>query len=140
MDYGFNKETLVQDVIKEISRFAASAYGDDGTPLFDVMKTTSRDTDTLGEYVEDGISAICVRMMDVATKNDTSITFNVPDFDSSMEAEVQKELDRYLKYNACALWLADKNSSERERFEKRAASSLDKAHIMLKSRKAPKRS
>lgn len=140
MDYGFNTETLKQSAIKEISRFAAGAYGEDGTSLFDAMKVTSRDEETLAEYIEDGISAICVRLFDVATKGDNSIQFNVPDYDASLDDEIQKELDRYLKYNACALWLTDKNSAESERYAKRAVASLDKAHLMLKSRKAPKRS
>ena len=140
MEYVINKESLLQAVTKEISRFAAGAYGEDGTSLFDAYKVTSRDGETLQEYISDGVSAICSRLFDVATKEDDKVYFNVPDFDSSLSAVTQEELDRFVKNNACALWLADKNSEESQRFEKRAVAALDRAHVLLKSRKAPKRS
>lgn len=139
MEYVIDKESLKKSAIKEISRYAASAYGDDGSSLYDAFKVTSRDDSVIEGYIDDGISAICVRLFDVATRGDDAIEFEVPDFDSSMENEVSKELERFVVYNACSLWIADKNEKESEKYEKRAIASLDRAHILLKSRKAPKR-
>lgn len=140
MEYTINTEELLQGVTKYISRFAAGAYGDDATSLYDVYKVTSRDTDTLKEYINDGVGTICSRLFDVASRGESKISFEVPDFDSTMTEVVNEELSRFLKNNACALWLADKNTEQSERFEKRATAALDRAHVLLKSRKAPKRS
>lgn len=139
MEYVIDKESLKKSAVQEVSRYAASAYGDDGSSLYDAFRVTSRDDSVIERYIEDGISAICVRLFDVATRGDDAIEFEVPDFDSSMENEVSKELERFVVYRTCSLWIADKNEKESEKYEKRAIASLDKAHILLKSRKAPKR-
>ena len=139
MEYVIDKESLKKSTVQEISRYAASAYGDDGSSLYDAFRVTSRDDSVIERYIEDGISAIFVRLFDVATREDSAIEFDVPDFDSSMEGEVEKELEKFVVYKACALWIADKNEKESEKYDKRAIASLDRAHILLKSRKAPKR-
>jgi len=65
--------------------------------------------------------------------------FNVPDFDASMENEVIKELNRYITLMTCCSWFEEKGATLSENYEKRAIKALDKAHVLLKSRKTPKR-
>lgn len=140
MTYDINKTTIIDSIEKEISRFAASAYGEDGSSLYDAYRITSRDQQTIEDYIADAVDAICVRLYDVAIKGSDNIAFDVPDYDSSMSGSISRELDRFLVMNSCALWLEEKGAPEFTRFEKRASTALDNAHILIKSRKAPKRS
>lgn len=131
-------------VNKEVSRAAAMSHGDDGSPLFDAYKILSRDTDTLKEYMGDAVSAIFLRLFDIATRGseggNITLTFDVPDFDLSMEPEVTKELNRFVTLMVCSYWLLEKGAGlKSEEFGKRAEASLEKAHVLLKSRKTPKR-
>lgn len=138
MDYVIDKEALKGKVIKEISRFAAGAHSDDGSSLFDAYKILSRDHDTVLDYIEDGISSICVTLVDISTKEEGKIVFNVPDFITSMEEPAKKELDRYIVYRACKQWVEDKAGAETNPYEQRANEALTNANILLKTRKSPK--
>lgn len=140
MTYNFDQETLLTSAEKEISRFAATAYSEDGVSLFDAYKVLERDKATLGDYILDALDAICVRLFDVALKGADSISFDVPDYDASMSDSIARELDKFVVMKTCASWLEDKGAPEYARFEKRAVASLDNAHHLIKSRKAPKRS
>lgn len=140
MTYNFTVTELVESIKKEVSRFAASAYSDDGSSLYDAYRILSRDEETLEGHISDAVDAICVRLFDVALKSGDGIVFNVPDYDSSMSTSINDQLDRFIVMRSCAMWLEEKGAPEYERYEKRAASALDNAHILIKSRKAPKRS
>lgn len=140
MTYTYTASILLESVKKEISRFAASAHGEDGSPLYDAYKISSRDEETVEGYISDAVDNICVRLFDVAKPSDGSIVFDVPDYDSSMTSSVIGQLDRFVVMRSCASWLGEKGAPEYERYEKRAMSALDNAHILIKSRKAPKRS
>lgn len=140
MTYNFTVTELVESIKKEVSRFAASAYSDDGSSLYDAYRILSRDEETLEGHISDAVDAICVRLFDVALKNGDGIVFNVPDYDSSMSTSINDQLDRFIVMRSCAMWLEEKGAPEYERYEKRAVSALDNAHILIKSRKAPKRS
>lgn len=140
MTYSINPSTLFASAEKEISRFAATAYSEDGASLYDAYKVLDRDKATIEGYINEAVDAICVRLFDVATKSTDSITFDVPDYDPSMGETITRELDKYVVMKACAFWLEDKGAPEYTRFEKRALAALDNAHLMIKSRKAPKRS
>ena len=139
MTYNINEKTLLESAEKEISRFAATAYSEDGTSLYDAYKVLDRDKSTLKEYIAESVDAICVRLFDVATKATTSITFDVPDFDMSMSDSIKRELDKFVVMRACAYWLEEKGAPEYARYEKRASAALDSSHVLIKSRKAPKR-
>ena len=140
MTYNIEQDTLLTSAEKEISRFASTAYSEDGTSLYDAYKVLERDKDTLKGYINEAVDAICMRLFDVAIKGSGVIAFDVPDYDSSMSDSISRELDRFVVTKTCAAWLEDKGAPEAARFEKRAASALDNAHRLLKSRKAPKRS
>ena len=138
MEYTIDKEDLKGKIIKEISRLAAESRGDDGSSLFDAYKVLSRDHDTILDYIDAGIDAICVALIGITTKKDGALTFTVPDFISSMEGAVGKELESYIVYHACSLWVEDKSMTESDTYKKRAESALTNANILLKTRKSPK--
>ena len=144
MTYTITSESILASVDKEVSRAAAMAHGDDGSPLFDAYRILSRDRDTLEEYMGDAVSAVFLRLFDIATRSggngSVTITFDVPDFDGSMEPEVTKELNRFITLMVCSYWLLEKGAGPKsEEFAKRAEAALEKAHVLLKSRKTPKR-
>lgn len=138
MEYLIDKEALKDKVIKEISRFAAGAHADDGSSLFDAYKILSRDHATILDYIEGGVSAICVRLIDISSKEDNKIVFDISDFIPSMEGPAKEELDRYIVYNACWQWVEDKAAAEGNPYKQRADEALANANILLKTRKSPK--
>ena len=140
MTYNIEQDVLLAAAKLEISRFAASAYSEDGSSLYDAYKVLERDESQLNCYIDEAVDAICVRLFDVALKGAASISFDVPDYDSSMSDSIERELDKYVAMKTCAAWLEDKGAPEYARYEKRAVAALDMAHKLIKSRKAPKRS
>lgn len=143
MKYTVDIDAILPMVEKEVSRAASSSYDDEGSSLYDAYKLLARDTDTIKEYIGDAVSTIFVRLFDIATRSETEgklmMEFNVPDFDASMENEVIKELNRYITLMTCCSWFEEKGATLSENYEKRAIKALDKAHVLLKSRKTPKR-
>lgn len=143
MEYTVDISAILPMVEKEVSRAASSSYDDEGSSLYDAYKLLARDTDTIKEYIGDAVSTIFVRLFDIATRSETEgklmMEFNVPDFDASMENEVIKELNRYITLMTCCSWFEEKGATLSENYEKRAIKALDKAHVLLKSRKTPKR-
>lgn len=144
MTYTIDTESILASVNKEVSRAAALSHGDDGSPLYDAYKILSRDQDTLEEYLGDALSVVFMRLYDIATREaadgKVTITFDVPDFDLSMEPEVKKELNRHASLMVCSYWFLEKGAAAKsEEFAKRAEAALEKAHVLLKSRKTPKR-
>lgn len=143
MKYTVDIDAILPMVEKEVSRAASSSYDDEGSSLYDAYKLLARDTDTIKEYIGDAVSTIFVRLFDIVTRSETEgklmMEFNVPDFDASMENEVIKELNRYITLMTCCSWFEEKGATLSENYEKRAIKALDKAHVLLKSRKTPKR-
>jgi hypothetical protein len=139
MKYNYIESDLSAYIKKEISRFAASSYSEDGSSLYDAYKILSRDEDTINSHIRDSVNSICVRFFDVASMKENGIVFNIPDFDYSMAASTCKQLDLFIVMNSCALWLEGKRAQEYQMYEKKAVSALDNAHILIKSRKAPER-
>lgn len=139
MTYEIDTEKLYARIEKEISRVAASSYSDDGVSLYDSIKVTSRDGDIIKEYCQGAVNAISVAFAEYATKGAENITLDFPDFDISLKSSVQEELDRYIVYRACSDWFRDKSVKDVAPYTERAAESLSKANLLLKSRKPPKR-
>lgn len=139
MTYEINQQKLEARVVNEISRVAASSYSDDGGSLYDFIKVTSRDKDIIKEYCQGAVTAICVAFAEYATKGTGTIELNFPDLDITLGSSAQEELDRYVVYHACSDWFRDKSVKDVERYTERAADALNKANMLLKSRKPPKR-
>ena len=138
MEYTIS-ESVTPDIEREISRIASSSYSEDGVSLYDSYKITTRDTDTLRMYMDEAYGDIVARMVDVASLTTTGISFYLPDFDSTMNDSVQSILDDFVANRVISSWLQEKGDVKSEIYTRKASSLLDKAHIILKSRKAPKR-
>lgn len=144
MTYTIDQQTILASVNREVSRAAAVAHGDDGSPLYDAYRILSRDSDTLQEYLGDAVSAMFLKLRDIATRSQegdvVTVSFDVPDFDTTLEPEVRKELNRFMSLMVCSYWFLEKGADKKsEEFAGRAEASLGKAHVLLKSRKTPKR-
>lgn len=144
IEYIVDPDVILLSVKKDISRAAGMARGDDGSPLYDAYKVLSRDTETLQEYLGDAVSAMFLRLYDIASRSESSgkitVSFDVPDFDMSLLQEVTKELGRFMSLSVCSYWFLEKGDKEKsEEFAGRSETSLTKAHVLLKSRKTPKR-
>lgn len=132
--------TLKDSVKKEISRFAATAYSENGVSLYDAYRTTSRDDGTLDGYIQRSKTAICARMPEIATiGEDDNVSITAPDKAGS-DSIIEIELDTFIIMKSCALWLEEKGAPEAERYEARAAVALENANRLIKTRKAPTRS
>lgn len=140
MTYNINKETIINMVEKEISRFAARAYDESGGSLFDSYKILDRDKDVLSVYINTAVTFILTRFSDIATNGgENKIAFNIPDFDDTMDQSVVTVLDEYLIDKTCGHWLAEKEAERSSYYMGKAAADLDRAEVLLKTRKTPKR-
>lgn len=134
MEYIVSTTALYSAIEKEISRAAATMYSDDGVSLFDALKVTSRDEDTIEEYIEDSKDAILATMSDIAIGLGGVISFDVPDFDVSSKEEVAHLLDRFIIFNTCNQWFKEKGSDRAEMYLQRAEAAITRANILLKTR------
>lgn len=139
MDVTITTSNLKTAIIKEISRFAATAYSEDGSSLYDAYRTTSRDDSTIGNYINLAVDAIVARLSNIATASDNKITFNAPDVDSTNKA-IEREVENFITMKSCSLWLEEKGAVEFNKYEARATSALNAINILVKTRKAPTRS
>ena len=139
MTYTIEKDEILQSIRELISRAASEAVGKEGESLYDLLKVTSRDSGVLDMHFEDALSGICVEMNDIASVVESSIEFNVPDFDTTLEGVTKSALDRYVCYAVCAAWFEEKGLESATLYAGRATAALSKALVLLKSRKAPKR-
>lgn len=145
MDYYEIKRDAIWDMLdEEISKAADEAYGDGGVSLYDSIVLTEKDRSTAYRFIGDGVDALLVRLYDICRYENTADTerlrFHVPDFDDTMEEAVKTELDRYLVMFAAAAIFQQRRAALAEEYATRAQTALDKAVVLLKSRKEPNQS
>lgn len=146
MYYTIDKAALHSRIEEEVSHAADQAYSDNGQSLYDSVVITEKDYDLVDRFIEDAISAIERRAFDICkpyTSTDTKgvktrqLYFYVPDFDETMEPEVEKELTECLVMFPCASLFSTRRASIAPQYGERAQLAMDKAVHLLKSRKSP---
>lgn len=139
MTYTVDNTTLTNLITEEISRIAAAAYSDDGTPLYDSVAIHSRDAETVSRMIRDAIDSLARRTSDICTviPSPYKLSFYAPDMDSTKETMVSNELTRAITLRACVLWLSEKLPSRAEEYSARADNALQNAVYMLKTRTQP---
>lgn len=154
MDYYIDQQSLRSLIEEEVSRVAASAFGEGGQPLYDAIRLTSADDAQIERLERDAIDAFVKRTVDICTPvrgtfrqdgSDTlievlpNLSFNVPDFDENFTSMVEDEITRYIVMNVCSAWFQERYTPKVEEYAARGQVAMDKAVSLLKTIKSPRR-
>jgi hypothetical protein len=153
MYYVIDKSRLWDMIDEEVSKVADEAYSDTGTALYDSIVLTEKDRSTIDRFIDDAVSAFVKREFDVtkyaplAVHSDEDpreisgviprLLFHVPDFDETMAATMDSELDRYIVLFSCNALFQQRRPALVPEYTARTQSSMDKAVALLKYRKHP---
>lgn len=145
MLYLIDSSSIYPLIDEEISRVAAMEYSDNGDALYDAIVLHSNDKDEIKRLQGDAINTLVKRNYDIITivpnnaQGLPGLQFNVPDLDASTEGIIRDEITRYIVLNVCAAWFQARAKGKVEEFANRGQVALDKASVMLHTRKAPTR-
>ena len=127
----------------EIARQAAMAYTSDGQSMYDSIRVTSRDEDTLVAYLDDASSALAARFKGRA-KWDAEvgeIKFDLPGSamiqNGAMDKSLQDAVSAYVVSYICAEWFKRRHVAKYEEYAGKAQASLERVVILAKTRKEP---
>lgn len=135
--YYINKEELVPLIKKEIARVAASAYAEDGTPLYDAIVATSRDAETIDEMIEDAATALLTRLSDVASYYSGYFEFDIPEERTHDIMTIGKVIDRFIVMNVCSAWMIQKHKPKAEEYGARSTDAANKIERLLYEKLPP---
>ena len=152
MFYIIDKAGLLESVEEEISHIADGAYGEDGSSLYDSIVITEKDRQNVLRFIDDAVSALVRRAFDICkyspeTYQDEAgewqlsgrmrLQFFVPDFDETMWDTTKAEIDRYIVLYAVGSLCQSRKADLVPEYARRTQDAMDKAVILLKSRKYP---
>ena len=135
--YYINKKKILPVIEREISRVAASAFGEDGTPLFDAIKLTSRDEDVVSEMIDDAATAMLTRLSDIATYTSGLFEFDIPEERTHDITTIGKVVDRFIVMNVCSAWMIQKHPTKAEEYGARSTDALNKVEKLLHEKLPP---
>lgn len=135
--YYINKNKILPSIEREIARVAASAVGEDGTPLYDAVINTSRDEVVLKEMIDDAMSAMLTRLSDIATLSSGMFEFDVPDNRTHDIDTIGKVIDRFVVMNVTSAWMIQKYPSRAEEYGARSTDALNKVERLLHEKLPP---
>ena len=141
MRFNINKPAVMALVTEEVSRVADDSYSESGDSLYDSVILTSRDEAAVGRFFSDAFTRLTRRLFDVreadSPGDDCWIDLYVPDFDESYKDAVEEELARYLSLDICVALFQSRRASAVPEYTSRAATAMDNAVTLIKSRKTP---
>lgn len=141
MYYVINKTALWDRVYEEVSRVADEAYSEDGTSLYDSVILTERDRDKVDRLLDDAVNAFVRRTYDICKKatvdSAPNLQFYVPDFDTTMASTALQEITNYLALYAATEVFKSRRAGVVPEYAERVQAAMDRAVVLLKSRKAP---
>ena len=136
-EYYINKNRLLSAIDREISRVAAAAYGDDGTPLYDAIKMTSRDEVVIKEMIDDAASALLTRLSDITTYDSGYFVFDIPEERTHNIDTIGSVIDRFVVMNVCSAWMLQKYPIKAEAYGARSTDALNKVERLLHEKLPP---
>lgn len=139
MDYVIDMQHIRPLIKEEVSRIAASAFTEDGTPLYDHIDIIDQDDATIYRHITDAVAQAVARLQDIATYEGRLVHFNVPDMDITKTPLVISEMDRYIAMNVVSGWCQDHYLSKMEEYALRSQAALKNVITYLKSRRTPNR-
>lgn len=135
--YELDKGKIYSQVDREVSRVAASAFGEDGSSLYDAIVLTSRDKDTIYEMIDDAASALLTRLSDIATYCAGVFQFFVTDERSHNTMVIGNAIDRFIVMNICSAWMQQRYSPKADEYGARSSDALEKADRLLREKHPP---
>ena len=135
--YYINKNKITPLIEKEVSRVAASAFAEDGTPLYDTIVITSRDADTIKEMIEDAATAMLTRFSDIATYSSGLFEFDIPEERTHDIMTIGKVIERFIVMNVVSAWMIQKHTAKAEEYGARATDALNKIEKLLYEKLPP---
>lgn len=135
--YYINKNKITPLIEKEVSRVAASAFAEDGTPLYDGIVITSRDVDTIREMIEDAATAMPTRFSDIATYSSGLFEFDIPEERTHDIMTIGKVIERFIVMNVVSAWMIQKHTAKAEEYGARATDALNKIEKLLYEKLPP---
>lgn len=135
--YYINKNKITPLIEKEVSRVAASAFAEDGTPLYDGIVITSRDVDTIKEMIEDAATAMLTRFSDIATYSSGLFEFDIPEERTHDIMTIGKVIERFIVMNVVSAWMIQKHTAKAEEYGARATDALNKIEKLLYEKLPP---
>lgn len=132
-----NRKKLLPSIEREVSRVAASAFAEDGTPLYDSIVIMSRDTDTINEMIDDAKSALVTKLSDIASMTSDLIEFDVPEERTHDIMVIGKVIDRFIVMNVCSAWMIQKYRDKAEEYGARSTDALNKVERLLYEKLPP---
>ena len=135
--YYVNTNKVLPLIEREISRVAASAFAEDGSPLYDAIIPYSRDVDVLKELIEDALTAMLTRLSDIATLSSNLLEFDVPEERTHDINTIGKAIDRYVVMNVCSAWMIQKYAVKAEEFGARSTDAIEKVERLLREKLPP---
>ena len=135
--YYINKNKMLPLIEREVSRVAASAFGEDGTPLYDAIRITSRDEDTLKDMIDDAMTAMLTRLSDIATLSSGMFEFDIPEERTHDITTIGKVVDRFIVMNVCSAWMLQKYPVKAEEYGARSTDAIEKIERLLHEKLPP---
>lgn len=135
--YYINKNKILPLIEREISRAAASAFGEDGTPLYDAIRITSRDEETLKDMIDDAMTAMLTKLSDIATLSSGMFEFDIPEERTHDITTIGKAIDRFIVMNVCSAWMIQKYVAKAEEYGARSTDALNKIERLLHEKLPP---
>ena len=149
MYYIIDYENLWQLTDEELSHVADVSVNEQGVAQYDLIHVTSRDRDSIRRLHDDAISKfvakegnICKYAYQTSTQNGSTVItprlqIYVPDMDEASEAPALAEITRYIVFYACASHLGPRRPDRAQQYVELSQAALDKANLLLKTRKSP---
>ena len=131
-------QTLLDDIDQEVSKVAARTRKD-GVSMYDVLKIYSSDTPLVQDALDAAVRSVVAQLSDIATEGDSSLVFNVPDFDEANEDALEKEIQDYLVSRTVADWFLTRLPDIAQYYATRATECLGRATTLLRQRKRVQR-
>ena len=135
--YYINKNKILPQIEKEVSRVAASAFAEDGAPLYDAIVIKSRDTDTVKDMIEDAATAMLTRLADIATYSSGLFEFDIPEERTHDVTTIGKVVDKFIVMNVCSAWMIQKYPLKAEEYGARSTDALNKVERLLLEKLPP---
>lgn len=137
MEYQIDKDALLARVEEEVSHIADASYADTGQSLYDTIVITEKDRAWVSRLIQSAIRTLTVRVFQLCTRVDDRLVFFVPDFDETMTDAVTDELTNFFVYQTVAVICQSRKAERAQEYANRAQEAIDKAAILLHSRKHP---
>lgn len=135
MEYAIDNNNILELIKQEVSKLAAAAVSNDGTILYDGVNIFRSDVPLVERLVEDAVRNIETRLIDVCVYDEGKLSFNLPDLPEKNAQSAQDEITRYLIMFPVAMWCQDKLVEKANLYNTRAAASMERLVVLLKTRK-----